>query len=216
MDIGYKKKGLVDLEWRFFDRVQNEGGRAGCQDDPKTFRIMRESQFSPWPERLVDCYLNDLYAALLDDRNPLADKYAWMMKDTAPEAFSKIEHLLSAPSEEAEELIAKIVSVEVKWFSEYCEKYPMLARGNRAVSSDADSPYGGTSFETYLRGELHTYSVKTLREYLKFIDQLSAEGKSLSLLVTDSMVRAYGYDGLEDAEAVLRKAAEGKSDADVT
>ena len=33
-----------------FDKVQNEGGRAACQNDARTFAIMRYSQFAPLPQ----------------------------------------------------------------------------------------------------------------------------------------------------------------------
>ena len=36
---------IVDIEWAFFDQVQNIGGRADCQDDYPTFLIMRKRQF---------------------------------------------------------------------------------------------------------------------------------------------------------------------------
>ena len=34
---------IVNLEWEAFDQVDNEGGRADCQDDFQTFSIMRKS-----------------------------------------------------------------------------------------------------------------------------------------------------------------------------
>ena len=39
---------IVALEWKQFQAVQNEGGRAACQDDWETFQIMRKSQFMAW------------------------------------------------------------------------------------------------------------------------------------------------------------------------
>ena len=39
---------IIRLEWKQFQGVHNEGGRASCQDDPKTFEIMRKSQFLTW------------------------------------------------------------------------------------------------------------------------------------------------------------------------
>ena len=35
---------IVQLEWEAFDKVDNLGGRAGCQNDGETFSIMRKSQ----------------------------------------------------------------------------------------------------------------------------------------------------------------------------
>ena len=32
---------LIETEWELFQHVHNEGGRAACQDDWNTFRIMR-------------------------------------------------------------------------------------------------------------------------------------------------------------------------------
>ena len=54
MTLTEKKQQLIDLEWQFFQGVHNEGGRADCQNNLPTFRLMRGSQFAPWPEALVD------------------------------------------------------------------------------------------------------------------------------------------------------------------
>ncbi len=167
MTLQDKKENLIQMEWQQFYQVHNEGGRASCQEDPKTFAIMRRSQFTAWPEALVDSYTADLEAAEEVGRNLLTEKYAWMMED-------------------------------------YAEKYPRLAAGNRAIRAAEATP-GETSFETYLRGELHTYSEDTLLLYRDMIRSLKAQGVNMSLLIMEANVKAYGYQSLEDAEKRLKK-----------
>ena len=79
MDIIEK---IVALEWKQFDRVKNEGGRADCQDDFQTFSIMRKSQYLAWTEEL----LHSLYQDLVDEEqkgwNLIMEKYARMMKSS--------------------------------------------------------------------------------------------------------------------------------------
>ncbi len=65
---------IVALEWNMFQRVQNEGGRASCQDDYPTFRLMRESQFSVWPEPVLASYLKDLETAVAAGRKLVTEK----------------------------------------------------------------------------------------------------------------------------------------------
>ena len=52
-----KKKELIERivkqEWDFFQQVNNEGGRADCQDNWETFLIMRTAQYDPWPMKLL-------------------------------------------------------------------------------------------------------------------------------------------------------------------
>ena len=31
---------VIEMEWQMFDRVNNQGGRADCQDDAWTFYVM--------------------------------------------------------------------------------------------------------------------------------------------------------------------------------
>ena len=199
MTLNEKKEALIKTEWELFHNVNNEGGKADCQNDPETFAIMRRSQFVCWSEELVESWHNDLICAKKEGRNLLSEKYAWMMKYTAPFEFGRISHLLRFPSIASEEMIDEIVETEVKWMEEYEKAYPYMSSGNRPVHSSDDSEYV-TSFETYLRGELHTYSEKTLKLYLEMIKKLKSEGKSLSLTVMDAMVKAYGYKNLDDAE----------------
>ncbi len=52
---------------------------------------------------------------------------------------------------------------------------PRVARGSRPTDHSADADYV-TSFETYLRCELYTYSERTLRAYLSHAEELARRG----------------------------------------
>ena len=194
-----KKEALINEEWTNFTAVHNQGGKASCQEDPETFFIMRRSQFTCWDEELVESWYNDLVNAKNAGRNLLSEKYAWMMQHTAPAEFEKIKDFLTEPSPQAELLIEEITETEVRWMEEYSQQYPFMAMGNRPVHSYEDSAYD-TSFETYLRGELHTYSINTLRLYRKMIKNLCDENKSMAVIIMEAMVKQYGYKDLADAE----------------
>lgn len=194
---------IIGVEWELFDRVQNEGGRASCQDDEKTFFIMRRSQFNPWTEEMLSSYADDLQEAMDKGRNPLAEKYAWMMESTAPEKFAELKNQLPMINPMALEYIDQIAPMQVKWMKEYKEKYPNLASGNRPIETSEDTPWA-TSFETYLRGELHTYSVGTLSKYYKFMKKLEAAGRNLAIMTMNEEVKQYGYTDIDDAEKRVR------------
>lgn len=207
MTLNDKKSALIATEWELFHNVQNEGGRADCQDNPETFAIMRRSQFTAWSEELVESWHNDLLAAKAEGRNLLSEKYAWMMRSTAPYEFRLISRHLRFPTILAEQMIEEIAQIEVKWMEEYEKQYPFMASGNRPIHSSQDSEYE-TSFETYLRGELHTYSEKTLKLYLEMLKNLLAENKSMSVMIMDAMVKEYGYKDINDAERQQKIRAE--------
>lgn len=199
MTLEEKKERLIREEWTNFTAVHNEGGRAECQDDPQTFFIMRRSQFTCWGEELVDSWYADLVNARERGRNLLSEKYAWMMQSTAPQEFCRISQYLTFPTALSESMMDEIAKAEVAWMEKYEREYPYMAGGNRPVHSSQDSEYA-TSFETYLRGELHTYSEKTLKLYLEMIKELQKEGLSLAEIVMNAMVKQYGYQDLADAE----------------
>ena len=75
---------VIEREWEQFQYVQNEGGRASCQDDHETFVIMRKSQFMNWTQELLESYRQDLIEAEAAHWNLLTEKYARMMESTAP------------------------------------------------------------------------------------------------------------------------------------
>ena len=67
---------VIEREWEQFQYVQNEGGRASCQDDHETFVIMRKSQFMNWTQELLESYRQDLIEAEAAHWNLLTEKYA--------------------------------------------------------------------------------------------------------------------------------------------
>ena len=194
---------IVEKEWESFQKVRNIGGRASCQEDPETFFVMRRSHHLPWPEILLDSYLKDLNNAEAAGRNLLTEKYARMMKDTAPEEYESLEEHLPPVSPLSEAIIAEAVATEMKWMAAYQQAYPYLAGGNRVLRKE-EAQRGQTSFETYLAGELMTYSETTLQAYRQMLCQLEQEGRNLFMLVMEAQVKAYGYRSLEEANEKMK------------
>ena len=194
---------IIDAEWRFFDKVQNEGGRAGCQDDFETFQIMRKSQFLAWDEATVQAYAEDLRTAQQVGRNLIQEKYARMMASTAPEQYATFAHLLPALSAWQLQTIEAIIEIQVSWREIFARDYPHMSGQARLIRTAEDTPYQ-TSFETYLRGELGTYSEKMLASYQSMVKAYQQRGENLTTRTMDETARLYGYQGLEDAESRLR------------
>jgi len=189
------------LEWQMFDRVQNQGGRASCQDDWQTFSIMRTSQLSSWTVETLESYRDDLLQAAAAGRNLLQDKYAYMMKSTAPEEFARICHLLPAVDPERRELIDTAAKIQINEMEALAKTFPHVAATMRPLRSSCDGPYC-TSFETYLKGELCTYSLRTLRCYHR---QLTNRELNYSYAVLNQTALQYGCKSLEELEQILKK-----------
>lgn len=195
---------IIEVEWHQFQMVQNEGGRAACQDDWNTFQIMRESQFVNWPLEILKSYAKDLMEAMDKNWNLVFEKYARMMKSTAPEKYKEVEHILPPVSAERTARMEKTIAIQTKWLEEFAEKYPNLMSEARYVHTKEDTEYE-TSSETYLRGELASYSEETEKLYGAYIEKLQSEGKSIVVMTYDYMVKKYGYESIEDAEEKMHK-----------
>lgn len=190
---------VVRLEWEMFQRVPNQGGRAACQESPNTFGIMRAAQLESWSEPLLDSYLADLRDAALAGRNLLTEKYGHMMKSTAPEDHARIAGMLPTVSPRALDLIAQIVPIVLAWEEALATAYPRVMARSRPIFSTADRPQV-TSIETYLKGELATYSIGTLERYLANVEQQRADGINGSEITLACTARQYGYATLQEAE----------------
>lgn len=190
---------IIEMEWEMFQRVNNEGGRADCQDDWETFRVMRESQYECWPLDVLVSLLVGMQRAEEDGRNVVTEKYARMMASTSPEKYKDLEPFLPKLSAEKKELVEEIIRYHRSWMLEHRRKYPNLSARGRVLFSENDTEWN-TSAETYLRGELLTWSESTLRLYLKFVQQCWNSGVNLVIEQDRRMVKLYGFRSLEEAE----------------
>lgn len=190
---------IISFEWNEFQNVQNEGGRASCQDNWRTFEIARKSQFLSWNEEMLESYYEDLLESRKQGRNLLTEKYAFMMENTAPEQYNKIKYSLPFISYEKSDIIEKIISIRVKWAEEFAKDYPNISGNGRFIHSYEDNAYD-TSMETYIRGELKTYSEKTIRLYYEYVIQLENQGLNLSKIIMEHTAYLYGYESLDEAE----------------
>jgi hypothetical protein len=190
---------IVDQEWRMFSTVSNVGGPAACQLDPDTFALMRQSQVSAWPEELLESYLADLAAASREGRNLMSVKYAWMMESTFPGEFRAIAGRLPIIDRTTLALIEEIVAVNVEWKAELSARYPRLSGRGRPIHTRDDSAWE-TSFETYHRGELKTYSPRSVRILHRHTGEQKRSGINGAAAVLLHQVQQSGYTSLDEAE----------------
>ena len=195
---------MVRHEWRQFDKVRNEGGRAGCQDDWKTFEIMRTAQYRTWNDELLASYLQDLKAAEEKGWNLITEKYARMMESTDPEGYARLADSLPKRSQDRLAAQEEVIAIHVGWNEAMAAKYPKYSGGGRPIHTAEDSPWE-TSSETYLRGELSTYSDRTFALYRAMVLEKNAGGENLVERIAEAQVKQYGYGSLEEVEARLEK-----------
>ena len=195
---------IVRFEWMEFDLVKNEGGRADCQNDWSTFSIMRKSQYMTWTDDMLHEYLWHLNDSFRKGRNLITEKYGRMMASTAPERYEQIKDAFPVLSEERIQIMESIIKIQVGWMEEFAKDYPNMAINARTIHTYEDTPYD-TSYETYLRGELGTYTDELLQMYAQFIVSLSREHKNLAYMTMDNTAKLYGYENVDDAETKMSK-----------
>ena len=198
-EINQDKKLLVEniiaMEWEAFDKVENEGGRADCQDDYDTFYIMRKSQYLTWNVPLLQSFLQDLKRAKDSGWNLISEKYARMMESTCKEEYDRLVDKLPFVSEEKKKVVEQIVAIQVGFMEAFAKEFPVVA-GNARVIHTSEDTFFRTSYETYLRGELLTYSDDTLKLYGQFIVSLARENKNLAKMIMENTAHMYGYKDL--------------------
>lgn len=196
---------IARLEFEAFDKVHNEGGRASCQNDWFTFSIMRKSQYLTWNRVMLFQYLYDFHREFYRGHNLIEEKYGRMMESTAPEKYEEIKSHFPELTEEKQRIIEQICGLQVKWMEEFAAEYPALADNARSIHTSEDNPFN-TSYETYLRGELGTYSDKMLELYGRYIVGYAREGRNLARDIMGNSVRMYGYRDIDEAEQKTRDA----------
>ena len=164
--------------------------KASCQEDPEMFKVFRCSQFITWSRETLESYMQDLKSAKKKNINLMTQKYA------------RMDNLINKIKENP--VMNKIADIEIEWQKEMFEKFPCLMGGARTLRSSEDTP-SATSFETYLRGELETYSDNTLIFLLKDVKDYFEQNKNMVMENHLHMVKQLGYDSLDDAEKIKSK-----------
>ncbi|MDE7259237.1 MAG: DUF4125 family protein [Lachnospiraceae bacterium] len=201
-DISAREKLIFDIaqtEWELFQQVYNTGGRASCQDDPDTFFKMRMSQWMVYSDEVLNSYLEDCRAAYDAGRNLVFEKYGRMMESTFPEEYEEIKEHLPDVSDK-KELVEKIVQINLEWDAAMLRDYPNLRNRGRVLTTAEDGIMAGSSMESYLRGELLTYSMHTLELIYRETLEAYEKGESLLKQTIANETLFYGYSSLEEAE----------------
>ena len=190
---------IAKAEFQAFYKVKNEGGRASCQNDWPTFKVMRMSQYMTWTEDMLLQYLYEFQTNFAQGRNMIEEKYARMMASTSPMEYARFADQLPHLSKEKKAIIEEIVDLQVNWMEAFAKEYPILAGNARIIHTRDDMP-DDTSYETYLRGELSTYSDKMLNMYGRYIVSHAKEGKNVAQEIMENTIHFYGYKDLAEAE----------------
>ena len=90
----------------------------------------------------------------------------------------------------------------MNWEKDVIKKYPKLTSNARPLYSKDDTP-DSASIETYLRGELYSYSEKTLNLYYEYINECIRKNKNLALENIKNIVLKKGFLSLGEAEESL-------------
>lgn len=191
---------VAQMEWELFQQVYNTGGRASCQDDPDTFFKMRMSQWMVYSDEVLLSYLEDCESASKEGRNLIFEKYGRMMESTFPEEYEGIKDHLPDVTDKID-IVEKIVKINLEWDGEMMREYPNLRKRGRVATTAQDGVMAGSSMESYLRGELLTYSMKTLELVWKETKEAYDKGESLLKQTIANETLFYGYQSLEAAEA---------------
>ena len=196
---------IIQMEWEFFDKVENEGGRASCQDNWDTFSKMRRSQYMAWPLPLLESWKSDLVRANEEGRNPLTEKYGYMMCISDPEGNAETALRLPPVSPKKIDTARRIVDRLIPQNETFRAKYPRVSGRGRPLRTSEEPAAGWTSIETYELGELWTYSQKTLELFQANLDTFEKEGKSYPETVVENGLKLRSFKSLQEAEEFLAR-----------
>lgn len=194
---------VLALEWDMFTNVAGVNGRASCQDDKKTFLVMRRAQSEIWSTDTLTSYMADLESAGRNKVNLMSIKYARMMEITYPDEYENIKNRLPPVSERIDELVSRIVNYHLAWSIDASKKYPKLFSLGRPVATAVENMQHTISIENYLRSELLTYSENTLKLCLQDTMKAFDNKVNLSIEILRNTAKNYGYDSLDAIEKFL-------------
>lgn len=192
---------IVNEEWLQFSNTKNIGKRAICQDQKGNFIASRTAYWNMYDIDILQSYLSDINTATSKNQNLITYKYGYMMKYTDKNYYDSIENMLPLIDIKKEKLIDTILLIYMSWEAEISEKYPTLDNKNRKLYSSSDTK-NNTSVETYMRGELSTYSYNTLELIAKYF-LLNVTNKVN--LVYEYMVHLNNYENTSNTDKFVCK-----------
>lgn len=145
-----------------------------CQEDPKTFKVMRWMSHSVLSVETLESYLKDLQKAVRDNRNLMTEKYALM------------DNLIPHPVE-LNDIIDSISQQEVQWMQVVNEKYPSIMQDNIE------------HFANYMICEYETYSMETLNLLALDVKKAQDKGLNLTEMRYNNLFKRLGYKSVSDA-----------------
>jgi hypothetical protein len=178
---------ILQIELEMFLNVRSRYP-VSCQENPDAFRFHRGAQFSVWSEETLRSYLDDLIKANEQDHNLMTLKYA------------RMENLI--PALKTNPIIDEIVHMEVDAQREMLLRYPHVLGQGRPLEDDST---GMTSFKAYLRGELETYSDRTLELLHRDIQEARDRGENWVQQLYTNLFRKLGYNSLDEVEELARE-----------
>lgn len=190
---------LLDLEWRLFDAAPQAGQRSAQFEDREQFIVTRSAQLAAWSPELLESWRQDLQSAQAKGRNPINEKYIYMLEQVDPERYAALKSDIPEASLEKLWLVDWICHTQITWQESLLMKYPCLTQNSRSIHRSADGQES-VSYETYLRGELMTYSVYTLRLYARQVEYAQKAGQNLCETMLENTVRLLGFQSLAMAE----------------
>jgi hypothetical protein len=168
---------VVELEWNMFSAV-NASEPNSCQENKKTFQIMRWMSYSVLNEEILKSLLDNLNSAIDEGRNLMTEKYGRMERKIPPFKDSSS--------------IQEIADTELVWMKEVAQKYPLTFQGD------------DEKFINYLKCELETYSDKSLELYSTFVKNSIEGGINLIEERYNNLFKKMGYESLTDKESQER------------
>lgn len=169
---------IINLEWEMFKNVKASEPNS-CQENEKTFRLMRWMSYSVLPENLLIEILDNLNQATLDGRNLMTEKYGRMSEQI--------------PSLNENELIDECVEIESSMMTKIAEEFPLTFNTNNS------------GFSNYLKCELETYSESAIKLYYSFLVDEKKGGKNVIKARYDNLFKKMGYESLDDKESKERQ-----------
>lgn len=198
---------LLDLEWRLFDAAPQAGQRSAQFEDREQFIITRSAQLAVWSPELLESWWQDLRPAQAEGRNLINEKYLYMLEHVNPERYDMLKPGVPEASMEKLWLVDWICQAQVTWQEALQKKYPRITQKSRPIHRSADNQ-DSVSFETFVRSELMTYSVSTLRLYARQIEKAQKVGENLCETILENTVRQLGFDSLETANSNMIRAGQ--------